>query len=383
MEMAPTRITRRYFLIGGVVLATHSIVQSTYAKNILKIGNSADIYITGFGPITKYENLSEYSLMIPEESELVIWNEDRLEKKKIPFLPHYITQSTTDLGKVLIMPKWGKKIIEFDLKTKTVIQQFEAEENYRFFGHGFYSLDGKSVYLSENNDKENKSYIGVWEINSGKYVKKNNIFCAGSRVHDIQLTKDGKYIIACNADKANGSMVWINASTNKIKKIIKFDNGGPAHFYQGKDGYIIYCGGAARADAVSETTILGSLTPDRKIVPLVIPENQKKYLIGETLSLTMVESKKWAFATCPLSDSVFVFNYQTGQFIKRINIEFPLGVNVCSKLKSILVTSGEKKSSLVHFDIKNLKKVKSEKITNLDNVNGLQWGSHLNRIRVF
>lgn len=353
---------------------------------VLKKNKSQIFYSIGFGRKPKYDTLGTATKLLAYPSELIFLNDQqKYFSLKIPFLPHSIIQNPLKPHLISIIPKWGDTVIEYDLETQKVKSKITLKKSQLFFGHGFYHPDGKNIFLSEHHEATLEAYISQWSIERETATRIKNIPTGGGRVHDCQLSLDKKYIIAANSAATQDGMVrpslaWIGLNTHKIETQVFFELYGPTHFYQTKDGYFIYASGASLPGGEKLRSILGVVSPDKKISPLIIPAEMEPYFLGEALSITASENSKIAYVTLRDTDSVFVFNYVTGNFIKRLSVKVPHGICLSDDHKILFVSSIENHSELYQFNSLSLEPIPFTK-TKAQKHSDSNWGAHLYLLR--
>lgn len=353
---------------------------------VLKKNKSQIFYAIGFGRKPKYDTLGSLTKLVAYPSELIFLNnQQKYFSLKIPFLPHSIIQNPQNPHLIIVIPKWGDTVIEYELETQQVKSKMTLNKSKLFFGHGFYHPDGKSVFLSEHHEAASEAYMSQWSLEKKSATRIKNIPTGGARVHDCQLSLDKRFLVAANSTatqdgKVKPSLTWIDINTHKIESQVFFETYGPTHFYQTKDGYFIYASGASLPGGEKLRSILGVVSPDKKISPLIIPAEMEPYFLGESLSITASENSKIAYATLRDSDSVFVFNYVTGKFMKRLFIKVPHGICLSEDHKTLFVSSIENHSELYQFNSLSLEPIPFTK-TKAQKYSDSNWGAHLYSLR--
>ncbi|MBN8537635.1 MAG: DUF1513 domain-containing protein [Deltaproteobacteria bacterium] len=374
------------FSISKPLFAFEKLSKIVLKKNT-KDNKNSSFNAVGFGRKPSYNYNRPQPELIFHTSEIVlITNQQKYYSIKVSFLPHSIIQNLKKPNIVTIVPKWGHKAVEYNLFTKKITSTCELEKYSLFFGHGFYNPDGNSIYLSEHSESTSESYISQWKLDTSTAKRIKNIRTGGLRVHDCQLSLDGKYIIAANSSfsqdsKIKPSLAWIDIKTNKIETQLYFETFGPTHFYQTTDGYFIYGGGASLPGSEKLEAILGVVTPEKKIVPLKVPQEMKAFFYGEALSLIANEPNNIAYASLPSSDSVFAFNYLTGKFIKRLNIKAAQGLSLSDDRSILMVSSVENYSELYKFNSVSFEQLPMTITPKKLNEYEYNWGSHIFKLK--
>ena len=132
-------------------------------------------------------------------------------------------------------------------------------------------------------------------------------------------------------------MVWLDVETEKISKqiFIETPEFGYAHFARSSDGYIVLAGSYDTPKSGSQP-LLSVINPDMSIRALQLPDNS---LRGEALSLYLNETEKLMVTTLPVASKVQIWNYQSGRFLRQIEIEEPRGLAHSTGQNKLLVSS--------------------------------------------
>ena len=380
-------MNRRTFLLhslGGVAVLSfaplHSLAKTESKETKMPVIKSkSSILATGDGARSEYLNPGPFQEAIEAPAILFLWSEQKGEVRiPVPFVTHSVAQNPQQPQFIVLIPKWGRRAVEVDLLNGKITRSFHAAKGVRFFGHGFYSQDGKTVFLSETNDTESKSHLSLWEGSTSEAKQIQQIATHGDRVHECITTRDSKQIVACNTGwalrKHPSSIVWLDRKSYALDHQLFFDGEGPSHIYETTDGHFIYGGGFSVKGMMSKVSVCGSVGPDKKRHSLTLPEDQMKFFFGETLSLTANEKSKQAFVTTPSGNSVFVFDYTNGKFVQRLEVKSPSGIQISEDRSQVYVTS-RIDNAILTFDTKTFKQLERVVVPELQG-----WGSHIVRL---
>jgi uncharacterized protein len=91
----------------------------------------------------------------------------------------------------------GAFAVVFSLHDVNEPTLFEAQIGRHFFGHGAFSADGTTLYVSENNIAEGIGAIGIYDVQRG-YKKTGEVPSFGIGPHEIILLSDGRTLAVAN-----------------------------------------------------------------------------------------------------------------------------------------------------------------------------------------
>ncbi|MDF1748021.1 MAG: DUF1513 domain-containing protein [Alphaproteobacteria bacterium] len=98
---------------------------------------------------------------------------------------------------VLFARRPGHFILAFDLNRRTVTHQISARDDRHFYGHGFYSVDGKLLFAAENDFDKARSVLGIYDATQD-YVRVGEYDGGGVGCHQAILLSDGQTIAIAN-----------------------------------------------------------------------------------------------------------------------------------------------------------------------------------------
>jgi uncharacterized protein len=72
-----------------------------------------------------------------------------------------------------------------------------APEGRHYYGHGYFSPDGRLLYASENDFDGNRGMIGLYDATNG-FARIGEFEAAGIGTHDMTVSDDGRHLIVAN-----------------------------------------------------------------------------------------------------------------------------------------------------------------------------------------
>ena len=91
----------------------------------------------------------------------------------------------------------GRFALVVDLGRRRVTHTILAAEGRHFYGHGFFSPDGRLLYATENAYDEEAGVLGVYDVAAG-YSRIGELQTAGIGPHEAILMADGRTIAVAN-----------------------------------------------------------------------------------------------------------------------------------------------------------------------------------------
>ncbi|HOV03469.1 MAG TPA: DUF1513 domain-containing protein, partial [Kaistiaceae bacterium] len=87
--------------------------------------------------------------------------------------------------------------VVLDIAAGRVRHRFDAVAGRHFFGHGFFSPDGRLLYATENDYDGEAGAIGVYDTTAG-WRRVGEIAGVGTEPHEATLLSDGRTIVAAD-----------------------------------------------------------------------------------------------------------------------------------------------------------------------------------------
>lgn len=91
----------------------------------------------------------------------------------------------------------GRFAIVLDLVNRRRVLAFAPPENRHFYGHGFFSTDGRLLFATENDFDNERGVLGVYDVGAA-YARIGEIETGGIGPHEAILMSDGRTAIVAN-----------------------------------------------------------------------------------------------------------------------------------------------------------------------------------------
>lgn len=114
---------------------------------------------------------------------------------------HDIALSPDRRTAVVFARRPGFFALVLDLAGRKRTAAFAPPEGRHFYGHGFFSADGRLLYATENDFIDDRGVLGVYEVAAG-YRRIGEIDTGGVGPHEALLLSDGRTIAVANGGVA-------------------------------------------------------------------------------------------------------------------------------------------------------------------------------------
>ncbi len=301
-------------------------------------GNFPSLSMTGVDPTLKFildRNDGDFGAVNPG----IAFFNDSMENAvvDVPIFPHSVEQNPDFPNRIMLIPRRGKKCVEFDVVANKVSAELDLGAQ-SFYGHGCYIPGTSLFYAASFLYSSNNASIVLFDTKTGKMLREL-VIPGGAGAHQCSLSYDRKYVIMTLSarTKTHGpSIVWYDIKTGQIFRRVYGMREHAEHFSDLSDGYLIYTGGVQSRKV---ETVIGSIDPEKNVQGFTMGENFSKHFSGLSVSICGLEDRGLSFMTNLGESSLYVFNYKTGKLVKRIETPAPRGLSLSNDGKLIFVTS--------------------------------------------
>lgn len=255
----------------------------------------------------------------------------------IPIFPHSIEQNPTHRNHIMLIPRQWPVCVELDVVENKIINEIKLSDK-KFYGHGCYIPESDLFYATTFAHSPKDASLVLFNLKSQKIIQELAID-GGAGAHQCSLSLDKKHVIVTlsRGNKNLGpSIIWIDIKTGKIVDRIFNVRKHAEHFAELSDGYLIFTGGTPDQNV---QTVLGSISPEKKVNNFVIDKELLAHFGGLSVSIFGLPEKNYSFMTNAVEHSVYVMDYKSGKVIKRVEVPNPRGINLSNDRKFLFVTS--------------------------------------------
>lgn len=189
----------------------------------------------------------------------------------------------------------GRFALVIDLHRQEPAFAFEAAPGRHFYGHGFFSPDGRLLYATENEYEGERGLLGIYDV-AGGYVRTGAFETHGIGPHEALLLRDGTTIAVANGgilthpdfprQKLNlasmaPSISYLNRETGDLLEQVSLPAGmnqlSIRHMTQAGDGSIWF-GGQYEGAPTDAVALVGRHQRGGEITLISLPEDERAAL---------------------------------------------------------------------------------------------------------
>jgi len=266
---------------------------------------------------------------------LCLFDLDRDEARTMPmeFFGHGLAQHPVDRHRGVIFEKKGPGCCEVDLRDGRVTRPLTTPKHRAFYGHGAFSRDGSLLFATENNLETGNGLICIRDAKT--YQEIGDFPTHGKGPHDCHLVDEGRTLVITNGGgvlndtgpDAAPSVTFVDARSTKLLERLTFDtpriNAGHLATTASNDLVAI----SAPRDGLSPTERGGVTIRTRggPFVTMTEPEAIVSRMVGESLSLCIVEERAVVGVTNPDGNIVTFWDMAEKRFLKKLDLPAPRG----------------------------------------------------------
>lgn len=374
-------ITRRQF-IGTLLTAGISldVIAKLTAENLVK-SDSKSFFISAAG-----NKKTGYQFSYLKEGKLAV--------QESPFRGHGISQHPLQPSQVIMYARRpGKQALVTDILQQKVVKKFSVAENRFFYGHGCFSLDGKTLFTTEGDVRTGEGKIGIRDAIS--YQQIGEFSTHGVGPHDIRMMPDGKTLVVANGGiltrpetgrkKLNlpdmvSSLTYIDAVSGQ--KVDEFRVAEPKasirHIDIAKDGTVAIAMQVQRSAMSSEQLVpLGAIQKIGKDIQLLAEPNRLIRGMNDYMGSVVINDKmRMAGFTSPRGDLVGFWDIDSYEFKGHYQFHDVCGIATNHDQTAFVLSNSL--GSVRTLDAKSLLEIKSERMS----FPSSPWDNHMLNIQV-
>ncbi len=340
-------LSRRSLLVNGLASATWLGLSGDAIAAIP--GAATQGIIIGFGKGIRAD--TGQTLYLAALADL---DERSLATIDLSFFGHGFARHPVEKRRAMVFEKRGPGCCEIDLQARKILRTIPAPAGRHFYGHGVYSKDGESLFIAQS---DLDSHEGCIAIHDTKTLGAIGTFPTyGSNPHDCLLIDDGATLVITNGGSAKasspGSVAFVDVKSQKLVDRLLIPsprlNGG--HVAISPHGDLVAV--SAPRDGLPLTSLGGvSIRPAKAAFTTVDPPRQTaRRMIGEALSVTIHEKKRWAAVTSPDGGLLTIWDIPGKALVKDIRLLAPRGVTQTLDGKHLVVSYDGGKLALIPWE---------------------------------
>jgi len=252
----------------------------------------------------------------------------------LTFLGHGIAFDPRDRFRAAVFEKKGPGACLVDLRKRQVLRPIESPKNRRFYGHGAYSADGSLLYATESLMEDD--FAGVLSVRDAASLRELGLVPThGVSPHDCLLIDEGKTLVVSNGggplEGGDAPCVcYVELASGKLLDKVVLDSPlhNTGHLALSVRGDLAVIS-APRDGLPNPNDQLGavSLRPlGGQVMTVKRPGTVVQRMLGETLSLTILEKSQTVVTTNPFGNLVSMWHLLDATFVGKIELPGPRGV---------------------------------------------------------
>lgn len=252
----------------------------------------------------------------------------------------------------------GAFAIVADLQTGAEIAHIPAAPGRRFYGHGVYTPDGRTLFASENDYGRGTGVIGVYDAMSG-YKRVGEFASHGVGPHEVVIHPDGKTLVVANGgirtDPARGraklnldtmqpNLALVDPATGRAVETARLDKAlhqlSTRHIAVNRRGDIAiamqFQGGKSR-----RVPMLALYKADGGMRPLRAPAAVERHLRHYMGSVAYDVSGRVIMASAPRGGLVVFWDNESEEYLGHVTAADACGVAPGARPGGFVVTAGD------------------------------------------
>ncbi|HET7714893.1 MAG TPA: DUF1513 domain-containing protein [Bauldia sp.] len=139
----------------------------------------------------RMERANAFSVVVLDHAGNLLFTEE------LDARAHDIAVSPYRTTAVVFARRPGRFAVVVDLAGRRKLTTFAPPEGRHFYGHGFFSADGRLLYATENDWEGERGVLGVYDVDRG-YARIGEFETGGIDPHEAFLMSDGRTIAVAN-----------------------------------------------------------------------------------------------------------------------------------------------------------------------------------------
>lgn len=237
----------------------------------------------------------------------------------------------------------GRFALVVDLTRQRPAFAFQAAEGRHFYGHGFFSADGRLLYATENDYEGERGVIGIYDVDAG-YRRIGELDSHGIGPHEALLLADQRTIAVANGgilthpdiprQKLNlasmePSLVYLDSRNGDLVERVSLPPSlhqlSIRHMDQTGDG-MIWFGGQYEGAPTDDVALVGWHQRGQAIELVDLPAEQLRHLRHYVGSVKVSADGSRVAVTSPRGGVALMLNTRTFDIVQSIALPDVCGI---------------------------------------------------------
>jgi uncharacterized protein len=300
------KINRRYFL--GSAGALCLTPQMAMAKNTMR---------SGF--ISSAKTHKGHVLVLVDETGRILF------QAALPDRGHGSAFCRRLAKTALFARRPGRFIQIIDLKQRRIERVIEPRPDRLFNGHGFFSVDGRYLYATENDFEVERGVLGIYDLQN-KAVRIGEMDSFGVGPHEALLMRDGQTIAVANGGIAThpdyprqklnipdmlSSIAYLDIRTGQLQSQhylpTEYQKLSIRHIAEGL-GKTLWFGGQYQGNSSKDVSVVGYHRPGRRLEQIELPQKTRQSLRNYTGSVAANLISGEIAVSCPRGNQLLILD---------------------------------------------------------------------------
>ncbi|TXD96413.1 DUF1513 domain-containing protein [Psychrobacter frigidicola] len=242
-----------------------------------------------------------------------------------------------------------------DTATGQVQFAIKAATDRHFYGHACYSLDGKRLYVTENDTVSLAGKIGIYEVNN-RYQKVAEFDSQGIGPHELIMHPDGETLIIANGgikteqasreelnlDSMRPSLAYLNRHDGTLLEQVTPEHNQMSirHLAMHDDGTVMIGIQFQGEKHINVPLVLTHQRGDNEFKPLIMPNNQWQRFHQYIASVAVDSQHNLLCVTTPIGGCAALYDLNTRELIGQVQLPDCAGASVLASNSSSIAHAG-------------------------------------------
>jgi len=259
----------------------------------------------------------------------------------------------------------SEKFWVLDTASGQVNFAIKASTHRHFYGHACYSLDGKLLYVTENDTLSLEGKIGIYDADD-KYKKIAEFDSYGIGPHELIMHPDGETLVIANGgikteqasreelnlDSMRPSLVYLNRHTGALLEQITPEHNQMSvrHLAMHDDGTVMIGIQFQGEKHINVPLVLTHKRGDSDFKALIMPNNQWQCFHQYIASVAVDSERNLLCVTTPIGGCAALYDLNTRTLITDVSLPDCAGVAVLFSQRTNKTDSRDEQSGFIVSD---------------------------------
>lgn len=262
----------------------------------------------------------------------------------------------------------SEKFWVLDTATGQVKFAIKASNHRHFYGHACYSLDGKLLYVTENDTINLDGKIGIYDAHDA-YKKVAEFDSHGIGPHELIMHPDSETLVIANGgikteqasreelnlDSMRPSLVYLNRHDGSLLEQIvpEHNQMSVRHLAMHNDGTVMIGIQFQGEKHINVPLVLTHKRGNSDFKPLIMPNNQWQRFHQYIASVAVDSERNLLCVTTPISGCAAIYDLNTRELIDDVSLPDCAGASVLLTDKKLGFIVSDGQGQLTTLEVKD------------------------------